>query len=292
MAEERVKPRSLYVEEAIQAALESRWPDALATNQALLERHGPDEDTYNRMGKALTELGRLDEALEAYSSALRLNPLNLIAQKNVRKLSAMLEQKAQIAAGGRAIDVELFTEEPGKSALTILRQPEKKVAVVVAPGDVVELLPENGQLRAETARGVALGEVEPKIARRLLPLIETGNRYTAAVARVNDQAIEIIIREVFQSRENARKASFPLARGQRREEFRPYAKETLLSSREIDASPLLSGDEDEPYRERSDEGDDEMAGMGLTTLDEEGGAEAGAGSDGEDDEEGRPEDEY
>jgi tetratricopeptide (TPR) repeat protein len=291
VAEERVKPRSLYVEEAIQAALESRWSEALATNQALLERHGPDEDTHNRIGKALTELGRLDEALEAYSSALRLNPLNLIAQKNVRKLSSLLEQKEQVATGGRAIDVELFTEEPGKSALTVLRSPGKKVAVAVAPGDVVELLPEDGQLHAETAKGIALGAVEPKIARRLLPLIETGNRYSAAVARVDDQAIEIIIREVFQAPENARKASFPLSRTGRREEFRPYSKDALLSSREIDAAPLQSGDDDEPFRERPDDGDDDMAGMGLTSLDDESGADAGA-SDGEDDEETRPEDEY
>ena len=289
MAEERVKPRSLYVEEAIQAALESRWSEALGINQALLERHGADEDTFNRLGKALTELGRLDEALEAYSSALRLNPLNLIAQKNVRKLSAMLEQKEQLAAGGRAIDVELFTEEPGKSALTILRAPGEKLTVVVAPGDVVELLPEDGQLRAETARGVPLGEVEPKIARRLLPLIESGNRYTAAVARVEDQAIEIIIREVFQAPENARKASFPLSRTQRREDFRPYSKDALLASREIDAAPL-SSDDDEPFAERSEDTDDDMAGMGLTTLDDEG-ADAAPG-EAEDDEDSRPEDEY
>jgi len=291
MAEERVKPRTLYVEEAIQAALESRWSEALAINQALLERHGPDEDTHNRMGKALTELGRLDEALEAYSAALQINPLNLIAQKNVRKLSAMREQKEQIGAPAAAIDVELFTEEPGKSAVTVLRKPDQKVGVVVAPGDVVELIPEDGQLRAETSRGAALGGVEPKIARRLLPLIESGNRYAAAVARVDDKAIEIIIREVYQSAENSRKASFPVARGQRREEFRPYAKDALLSSREIDATPLISEDEDETFRQPDDDGEDEMAGMGLTTLDDEG-AEAGAAGESESDEEVRPEDEY
>src|SRR5207302_3929799 len=104
VAEERVKPRSMFVEEAIQQALESRWSDALAVNQALMERHGPDEDTYNRIGKALTELRRLPEAMEAYSAALRLNPLNLIAQKNVRKLSAMVEAKEHVAGAKHAID--------------------------------------------------------------------------------------------------------------------------------------------------------------------------------------------
>jgi len=290
LAEERVKPRSLYVEEAIQAALESRWSEALTINQALLERHGADEDTHNRIGKALTELGRLDEALEAYSAALQVNPLNLIAQKNVRKLSSMREQKGQIGAPSGAIDVEVFTEEPGKSALTTLRAPGR-ASVVVVPGDVVELIPEDGQLRAETGRGVALGAVEPKIARRLLPLMDSGNRYSAAVARVDDQGIEIIIREVFQSSANARKASFPLARGQRREEFRPYAKDALLSSREIDATPLMTDEDEEPYSSDGD-GEDELEGMGLTTLDDEGNAAAATAGDGDDDEEGRPEDEY
>jgi tetratricopeptide (TPR) repeat protein len=290
MAEERVKPRSLYVEEAIQAALESRWNDALATNQALIERHGPDEDTNNRLGKAFTELGRLDEALEAYSSALRINPLNLIAQKNVRKLQAMLEQQEKMATGTQAIDVDLFTEEPGKSALTLLRPPIQKVTVAVAPGDVVELIPDDGQIKAETARGVALGEVEQKIARRLLPLIESGNRYTAAVARVEDKAIEIIIREVFQAPANAHKASFPLSRSQRREEFRPYSKDALLSNREIDATPLMAEDEEESFGDRGGDGEDELDGMGLTTLDEEG--VEGPAADVEEDDDGRPEDEY
>jgi len=286
VAEERVKPRSLYVDEAVQAALESRWSEALAINQALQERHGPDEDTHNRMGKALIELGRPEEALEAYSATLALNPLNLIAQKNVRKLATMLEQKERIAGGGQAIDVELFSEEPGKSALTVLRHSGKLTGV--SPGDAVELQPSDGLLRAATSRGIELGDVEPKLARRLLPLMDTGNRYTAAVARADDQ-IEIIIREVFQAPENARKASFPLSRT-KREEFRPYAKDALLSSREIDATPLASDDEDESFRDAGDEQDDDLAGM--TTLDEDGGGEAAAPSDGEDEEEGRPEDEY
>jgi tetratricopeptide (TPR) repeat protein len=288
VAEERVKPRSLYVEEAIQAALESRWNDALATNQALLERHGPDEDTHNRLGKALTELGRIDEALEQYSASLKINPLNLIAQKNVRKLSLMQQQQERMASPGGAIDVDLFTEEPGKSALTVLKPAGERSLVVVVPGDVVELIPAQGQLHAQTTRGVALGEVEAKIARRLLPLIESGNRYTAAVARVDERTTEIIIREDYQAPENARKASFPLARGQRREEFRPYTKDALLSSREIDATPLVSGDDEEPYEEPSDGADDELSGMEMTSLDDD----ADVVADSDDDDGGRPEDEY
>ena len=52
-----------------------------------------------------------------------------------------------------------------------------------------------------------------------------------AVARVDDRRIEVMIRETYQAPENARKSSFPIARGTRREDFRPYAKESLLASR-------------------------------------------------------------
>jgi len=230
---ERIKPRSMYVEEAIAAALGSRWQDALSINRALIERHGADEDTHNRLGKALTEVGQHQEALNEYQKSLEFNPLNLIAQKNVRKLQLAMATEERIAGSTGSIDVDLFAEEPGKSALTVLNPPKTGLSVAVAPGDVVELHSHNGGLQAQTARGVVLGDVDSKIARRLLPLIVTGNRYTAAVARVDERETEIIVRESFQSSENARKSSFPISR-QKRDEFRPYAKESLLGSRGLD----------------------------------------------------------
>ncbi len=241
---ERVKPRSLYVEEAIQAALESRWQDAVAINRALIDRHGGDDETYNRIGKALTELGEHQPALDAYSQSLQLNPRNVIAQKNVRKLQLLLDSRAKLGGAKGAIDVDLFAEEPGKSALTVLNPPRSGVVAVVAPGDVVELHLQDGGLQAQTTPGVVLGDVDSKIARRLVPLIGSGNRYTAVVARVEESQIEIIIREAFQSTENARKSSFPVSR-QKREEFRPYAKDSLLAQRGVDLADLGDADDDD-----------------------------------------------
>lgn len=279
----------MYVEEAIQLALESRWQEAVTVNRAVLDRYGPDEDAYNRLGKALSELGQLDEALESYGETLKLNPLNIIAQKNQRKLSAMLQHPARVEGVHGAVDVDLFAEEPGKSALTVLSRPSGGVLVQVAPGDPVELEPMNGVLHATTARGVALGDVEAKISRRLIPLMDTGNRYSAAVARVEDDRIEIMIRETFQSPENSRKSSFPISRG-KREEFRPYAKESLLASRGSDWESL-DGEEDEGLSGSSaDESEEEFEGMQTveSDLEESGGSDF----DEEPDEDSRPEDQY
>jgi tetratricopeptide (TPR) repeat protein len=288
---ERVKPRTLYVEEAIQAALESRWQDAVAINRALVERHGGVEETFNRIGKALTELGEHQAALDAYSQALQINPENVIAQKNVRKLRLLLESRERIAGAKGAIDVDLFAEEPGKSALTVLNPPKSGVVIVVAPGEVVELHLQDGGLQAQTTAAVVLGDVDSKIARRLVPLISTGNRYTAVVARVEESQIEIIIREAFQSTENARKSSFPVSR-QRREEFRPYAKESLLAQRGVGEGASADREDDEEAAEAGEPGEEAEPLAPDEEFEEPAPLEAVESEDDDVDEDVRPEDQY
>jgi tetratricopeptide (TPR) repeat protein len=285
---ERIKPRSLYVEEAIAAALESRWSEALSINRAMAEKHGTDEDTYNRLGKALTELGKHQEALESYQQTLELNPLNIIAQKNVRKLQLALASKERVGGSSGAIDVDLFAEEPGKSALSVLTPPRSGVIIAVAPGDVVELHPGRTGLQAQTGRGVVLGDVDNKIARRLLPLMATGNKYSAAVARVDEREIEVIIREAHQSAENARKSSFPISRAKSAAEFRPYAKDSLLASRGIE-SDTMEPETDEVPTEEDAAGDSRAL---TDDVEEAAPLEEAEEKDDDSDEDKRPEDEY
>jgi tetratricopeptide (TPR) repeat protein len=292
---EHVKPRGLYVEEAIAAALESRWAEAVAINEALIERHGVDEETCNRLGKAKSELGKLQEALTAYQSSLELNPLNLIAQKQARRIAALLEARARPAAPAGAIDVDLFSEEPGKSGRTMLSPPRggAPVGVAVTPGDTVELITSGTQLLAETSRGVALGAVESKLSHRLRPLMETGNRYSAAVARVEDERIELIVREIFQAPENARRSSFPVSRTARRDDFRPYAKDSLLSERGVDDEVFGDGDDDGVPPSTAATDSEDLVGMQELDDEFEPAVAAGTEEEGDvDDEEGRPEDHY
>jgi tetratricopeptide (TPR) repeat protein len=297
---ERVKPRAMYVEEAIALALQSRWSEALAVNRALVERHGSDEDSFNRIGKALTELGKLSEALESYSQALQLNPLNPIAQKNTRKLSMMLEDPDGVGGASGSIDVDLFSEEPGKSALTTLKAPAGGTGVKVSPGDLVDLDIEANTIGARTSRGVSLGQVDTKIARRLIPLMQSGNRYSAVVARIDpDDKIEIVIRETHQSPDNLRKSSFPVSRGSKAGDFRPYAKESLLGGRS--SNPDIEYDDDDDDDLDAPIADDPVAAAdddlapaaaAVTGDDVEVDLSEAEEEDDDDDDDSRPEDSY
>jgi hypothetical protein len=224
---ERIKPRAQYVDEAIELALANRWVEAVQVNRGIMDRFGPDEDTLNRLGKAYTELGQLTEATDAYKGTLKMNPVNPIAVKNLSKLQA-LRGGQPVPTSKAKVDVDAFIEETGKTSLTALHvHAEGDPCSKVAGGDPVKLIVAGDTMNVETSRGIYLGHLEHALGRRLIKFLEGGNRYSGAVAACDGGAVKIIVRETYQDPKFFGRPSFPIKRG--RDEFRPYAKESLLS---------------------------------------------------------------
>jgi hypothetical protein len=116
----------------------------------------------------------------------------------------------------------------GKTVTTTLDGSEPDLCTKVVAGDLADLRVDGDGIVAETARGVSLGSVEPKLARRLINFINGGNRYQAGVTSCDGSTVKLIIREVYQDPKFAGKPSFPMRR-KREVDFRPYAKESLLT---------------------------------------------------------------
>src|SRR3989440_2466091 len=237
---EHLKPRSQYAEDAVQLAIAGKWDDAVKLNKFIVENFGADEETQNRLGKALSELGKLKDAKSAYEAALKLNPMNSIAKKNAARINTLLHQKEGLKVGGTRVDLNLFVEEMGKTIITNLENSASDICSKVAAGDVAELKIEGDGVAAETSRGVRLGLLEAKLARRLIKFMRGGNRYQAGVTSCDGSAVKLIVRETYQDPKFAGKPSFPMRR-KREVEFRPYTKESLLS-REVE---VFAGDEEE-----------------------------------------------
>ncbi|MCH8890045.1 MAG: tetratricopeptide repeat protein [Myxococcales bacterium] len=70
-------------------ALQGQWEQAVDLNRAILESFPADVDACNRLGKALTELGRYADASDSYMKAIEIDPLNLIARKNLSRLATL-----------------------------------------------------------------------------------------------------------------------------------------------------------------------------------------------------------
>jgi Tetratricopeptide repeat len=237
------KPRSAYVEEAVQLAADARWEEAVELNRFIIETFGPDEAAHNRLGKALTELGKLEDAKAAYEAALAINPQNPVARKNSQKLENLMKANQALRGGNIKVDLNLFVEEMGKTTTTTLRATDDEVCSKVAPGDVAELRVEGDGIEVDTVRGVRIGSLEPKLARRLIKFVQGGNRYQAGVTSCDGSQVRVIVREVYQDPKFAGKPSFPITR-KRDVEFRPYSRDTLVS-RTSDQLLPATDDEDE-----------------------------------------------
>lgn len=212
--ETRARPQRELVNEAIGLANQGRWEEAVTVNKTILEGMPTDVDTYNRLGRALMELGRFAEAKEAYSRALELAPNNTIAKKNLERLS-LLKQKEMVPAGPQsAVSPEFFVWESSKSrVVSLYHLAPKRVLAKMAAGDQVFLRPRGKHLQVETAGKEVLGWVEPRYEMRLLRLIKGGNRYDAAVVSVDGDSMKIIITETYQHPKQAGKLSFPAVAG-------------------------------------------------------------------------------
>jgi hypothetical protein len=156
-----------------------------------------------------------------------MNPVNPIAVKNLSKLQA-LRGGQPVPSSKAKVDVDAFIEETGKTSLTALHvHAEGDPCSKVAGGDPVKLIVAGDTMNVETSRGIYLGHLEHALGRRLIKFLEGGNRYSGAVATCDGGAVKIIVRETYQDPKFFGRPSFPIKRG--RDEFRPYAKESLLT---------------------------------------------------------------
>ena len=279
---EHLKPRSQYADDAVQLAIAGKWDEAMKLNKFMVESFGADEETQNRLGKALSEMGKLKDAKLAYEAALKINPMNGIAKRNAARINALLHQKEGLKVGGTKVDLNLFVEEMGRTVITIVESSPPDICSKVAPGDVAELRIENDGIFAETSRGVRLGLLEAKLARRLTKFMRGGNRYQAGVTSCEGSTVKLIVRETYQDQRFAGKPSFPMKR-KREVEFRPYTKESLLP-REVE---VFSEDEDETTLVEGTPATDEIEDGMLAVEDDAEPADfvEEADADGDDDDE-------
>ena len=242
------RQRRQLAEQAIGLATRGEWEGAVQANRELLEL-GPDTDAYNRLGKALAELGRHAEALEAYEQALARDATNRIAERNVERLRMLAgtqrAARAAAASDGKSekATAALFIEEMGKTGhARLINLAGRDELAPLSPGDQVALRADGNHLLAY-AGDVEIGQVEPRIGSRLAKLMAGGNRYDAAITIVARDDIRIIIRETFAHPANFGKVSFPGSSAGRASDVRPYLKGSALRYDDEEESEEL---EEEP----------------------------------------------
>ena len=208
-ADAGLRARAL-ADQAVAAALEADWARAADLNAKILDASPDDVEARNRLGRAFIEQGRLDEAKAAFAEVLKAEPYNSIAIRGTHRVTQLAEHHAKPVTTSTRTQPRLFIEDMGKTGILRLINPAPAhILARYSPGAECQLREQEGLLAVHASDGALLGFLEPKVGRRLIDLIGTGNQYVIAIVS-NDQAnARVAIREVLQSAENASRISFP-----------------------------------------------------------------------------------
>ena len=207
---------------AIEMATKGRWTDALDLNRQILERDPADCAAWNRMAKALVQLGRYSGARDAFAETLRLDPANGIARKNLEKLEGLSEDGPVCQAVTAEMSPQQFIEDTGKSSVTdLVKLGDPETLKRLVSGQSVELRIQDGKLSVDTLNGDYIGQVEPKLAFRLSELVRGGNKYQGAITSAREGHVKVMLRETLVAPDQVGKRSFP---SKSADGFRPYMK--------------------------------------------------------------------
>ncbi|HEV2655670.1 MAG TPA: tetratricopeptide repeat protein, partial [Ktedonobacteraceae bacterium] len=153
-AEEKARLKKQWTDLAVQQAQEGQWEEAVSTNRNILNIFPYEPDAFNRLGKALSELGQYTDARQAYTQTLKYSPKNIIAKKNLDRLAQLEESAVQSRGGVDRIDPRLFIEETGKTGMTeLISLGSNSVLAKVGVGDRVQLFVNGHTLLVRNAAG-------------------------------------------------------------------------------------------------------------------------------------------
>ena len=253
------KTRKDRAKKAVAFAMKNMWEAAAAMNQSIVQDFPDDLEAYNRLGKALSELGRNREARQAFQSALRMSPNNAIARKNLSRLMKLSDAGTPRAPKNAGRRSRAFIEESGKAGVTsLMKLAPADTLLKLTPGDLLRLDAAGSRLTVSDESGVYVGQVEPKTGSRIARLTRGGNEYEAAVTSVEESELIIIIRETYKSPAQSGIVSFPSRGGS---DYRVYMPSAVMGYEVAEEDDALAAAEAAPVKDWSDDdtepGDDE-----------------------------------
>ena len=210
--------------QAIALALNGEWERAVEVNRAILSRSPDKLGAMGRLGKALMESARYAEARETLEKVVQMAPHKNIAKKNLVRLDQMEQAPAGTMTERRpAVSRQGFIEEGGKAGVTVLRKPADGQGVGrINSGDSVELVVRGGGIFAYTQGNECVDQLDTKLGMRLQRLMAAGNRYEAAVIRIDQRGVSVILRETYRDPSMRNVCSFP---ARAKEENRIYLED-------------------------------------------------------------------
>lgn len=202
---------STLKDQAIKFALENSWSEAIETNKEILSSSPKDIDALNRLAYAYMQSGSFDDAKRTYSSIIGLDKTNPIALKNLRKLSALAQNKnGSVSTVSHLNHMDnVFIQEAGKTkTVELTNLADKRTLVSLQYGDEVLLTIKRSKIFALTTDKTFIGMLPDNIGIRLISFMKGGNEYQACVKSVDDKSVTVFIKETKRAKKFSNQSSF------------------------------------------------------------------------------------
>lgn len=181
--------------QAIQTALSGNWQDAIIINKSLIKEDPLDIDALNRIALAYTITGKLKEAKDSYQKVLKIDSLNPIALRNLKRL----KEKGTVFSSNGNSNAHInnrFLEEPGKTKVVeLVNIAQPKIVESLRTGQSLSLSIKRLKIFA-LEQNQYIGVLPDDIARRLIKFMKSGCQYEAYVKSANQHKVTVFIKEV------------------------------------------------------------------------------------------------
>lgn len=201
---------TLLKDKAIQAMLLGDWKNAVSLNKTLIKEDPKDIDALNRLAYAFTILGKIRDAKSTYKKVLKLDILNQIAIRNIKKLTDMgPKQIAKSLSSIRGVN-NTFLEETGKTKIiSLVNTAQPKIITLLTTGQPVIIIIKRSKIFVQNQNNQYLGVLPDDIGRRLIKLINGGNTYTACIKSATEHNVCVFVKETKRVSKYKNQPSFP-----------------------------------------------------------------------------------
>jgi|SRR3989338_8153570 len=202
---------SNLIQLAIDAALDSRWEEALKLNRQIIKVDPQNLDALNRQARVHMEMGKFNLAKKYYSEALKIDPYNPIAIKNLKILKSFKGNgdSGLIHNGISKLSASLFLQEPGKTKIVnLLKVAEPQKLSKAFCGMKVNMIIKNRKITITDEFDNYLGVMPDDINYHLLKLLKGGNKYDLFIKAIKVNGLAVLIKETYRSKKFKNQPSF------------------------------------------------------------------------------------
>ncbi len=196
---------------AIDAALDSRWDEALKLNKRIIKDDPQNIDALARLARVYMELGRCNLARKYYSEVVKIDPYNPIALKNLKIIKSFKSNGSFgiTHTNGSKLSASLFLQEPGKTKIVnLLKVAEPQKLSQAYCGMSVEMVVKNRKIAIVDNNKNYLGVLPDDINHNILRLLKGGNKYALFIKSIKVNGLSLLIKETYRSKRFKNQPSF------------------------------------------------------------------------------------